>query len=258
MPERDGMPAVQRPPGEVEERRDHDPDRELPHELADEADRAEQRERGRDAAEDDLPERHAAEAEELLGESARAGGDDDQLEHRPAEALDDVERRRQVRAAPSERRAQQHHRRHARVGADQAAEPEQEVADDGGGDDRAERDRQRQREPELVGGEDEERPRDDHEQRDREVRPEEQPVERAEDAQALRNGLDAPGRRVVRCHSAPFAGMTRSRFDGCDLSPQAGHPGRGRIAPARTAMSRGQSPGHGRFGRGAEQPCSWV
>src|SRR6478736_10575238 len=59
MPERDGMPTVQRPPGEVDERRDHDPDRELPDEFADEPDRAEQRERGRDAAEDDLPERHA-------------------------------------------------------------------------------------------------------------------------------------------------------------------------------------------------------
>ena len=69
------------------------------------------------------------------------------------------------------------------------------------------------------------------------------PSSDAEHAQALRDGLDAPGRRVVRCHSAPFAGMTRSRFDGCDLSPQAGHPGRGRIAPVLSAMSQGLSPG---------------
>ena len=47
-----------------------------------------------------------------------------------------------------------------------AAEPEHQVADDRCGDDRRERDRQRQREPELVGGEHEERAGDDHEQRD--------------------------------------------------------------------------------------------
>ena len=81
---------------------------------------------------------------------------------------------RQVRAAAAERRAQEHHGRDARVGADQPAEPEQDVADHRRGDDRAERLGQREREPELVGGQDEERARDDHEQRDREVRPEQE------------------------------------------------------------------------------------
>ena len=50
--------------------------------------------------------------------------------------------------------------------------------------------------PNCVGRQDEERAGDDHEQRDGEVRPEQQPVEHAEHAQALGNGVDAPGRRV--------------------------------------------------------------
>ena len=45
------------------------------------------------------------------------------------------------------------------------------------------------------------------------------------------------------CHCAPFAGMTRIRFDGCDLSPE-GHPGSARLAPARAG-----SADHVRLGR---------
>ena len=55
--------------------------------------------------------------------------------------------------------------------------------------------RQREREPVLVGRQDEEGARDDHEQRHREVRPEQEAVEGAEHPEALGNRLDAPGRR---------------------------------------------------------------
>src|SRR5436309_13235018 len=53
-------------------------------------------------------------------------------------------------------------------------------------------------------------------------------------ANALEVGLDAGATARVRgcdreCawywQTAPFAGMTRIRFDGCDLSPVRGHPG---------------------------------
>ena len=83
---------------------------------------------------------------------------------------------------------------------------------------------QRQREPEVARRQDEERAGDDHEQRDRQVRPEQEPVEDPEDAQALGDGLDAPARCLGVAHAAPFAGMTRIRFDGCDLSPGQGTP----------------------------------
>ena len=117
---------------------------------------------------------------------------------------------RQVGAAPPERRPQQHHRRHARVGADQPAEPEHQVADDRRRDDRRERLGQRQREAALPSRQHEERARDDHEQRDRQVRPEQEAVEDAERPEPLRHRLDPP-----TCGSSnmpPFAGMTRIRF----------------------------------------------
>src|SRR2546421_618667 len=100
------MLAAQRPTAEVEQRDDHEPDREVAHVAADEADRAEEGKQRRDDAEEDLPEVEAADAEDLLRERARSRGDDDQLEDRPAEALQDVQRPRQVRAPIAERRTQ--------------------------------------------------------------------------------------------------------------------------------------------------------
>ena len=61
----------------------------------------------------------------------------------------------------------------------------------------------------------------------------------AEPRERLQVGLDAgAAARVGRGdretprngHSTPFAGMNRIRFDGCDLSPDAGHPGPPRLA----------------------------
>ena len=119
VPEAAEAGAVERPPRQVEERGEHRPDRELAHELAHEVDRPEQRQRERDAAEDERPEPLRAEAEQLVGERGDRGRDDQQLEDRPADALGGVEDGRRPRAALPERRAHQHHRRHARVGADQ-------------------------------------------------------------------------------------------------------------------------------------------
>ena len=57
--------------------------------------------------------------------------------------------------------------------------------------------------------------RDEHEQRHAEVQPEQDRVREPEHPQPLRHGLDSP----TWCfHLTPFAGMTRIRFDGCDLS----------------------------------------
>ena len=56
------------------------------------------------------------------------------------------------------------------------------------------------------------------------------------DRQAPRNG-----------HAAPFAGMTRIRFDGCDLSPGEGHPGRRpSLASADAASPRDEATGYDR------------
>ena len=111
-----------------------------------------------------------------------------------------------------------------RIGADQPAEAEHQVADDGGRDDRRERHRERQREAVLRAREHQERARHDHEQRDRQVRPEQEAVERPEHPEPSGHGLDPPA-AVRRPRSPPFAGMTRIRFDGCDLSRRSRHPG---------------------------------
>ena len=65
------------------------------------------------------------------------------------------------------------------------ADGEHEVADDAADDDRDERVGQRERGDERRSG-------DDDEQRHAEVAPEQARVEPAEDAQARRDGLDAP------------------------------------------------------------------
>ena len=75
-------------------------------------------------AEHELPEPDRLEAEQLVAQQAGRGRDHDQLEDRPAEALEDVQPGRDVRAPPAERRALQHHRRHARVGPDQRRDRE--------------------------------------------------------------------------------------------------------------------------------------
>src|SRR5207248_8732530 len=85
VPEATDVLPMQRPPTEVEQRDDDDPDGELPHVAPDEADRPEERQERRDDAEEDLPEGEPAEAEHLLRERACPSRDDDQLEDRPAE-----------------------------------------------------------------------------------------------------------------------------------------------------------------------------
>ena len=82
--------------------------------------------------------------------------------------------------------------------------------------------RQREPEPVLRGREHEERPGHDHEERDRQVRPEQEAVERPEQPEPPRDRLDSPLWCVL--HTSPFAGMTRIRFDGCDLSRLRGTP----------------------------------
>ena len=56
---------------------------------------------------------------------------------------------------------------------------------------------------------------DEHQQRHAEVEPEQRRVREAQHPQPLRHGRDSP----TWCfHLTPFAGMTRIRFGGCDLS----------------------------------------
>ena len=68
------------------------------------------------------------------------------------------------------------------------------------------------------------RARDEHEQRDAEVAPEESVSSEPEHAQPLRHRLDSPGGRPFHRSRSPFAGMTRIRFCGCDLSRACGTP----------------------------------
>ena len=196
------------PPSSAHQREVGDRERDDPHcDAADhgahDADRPEQAERERRGAEDERPGPSGLEAEQLVGERRRGRRDHEQLEHRPAEALDDVDRRREVRAARAERRPQEHHRRHARLGADPAGDREHQVADHAADEDRDERGRQRERR-------NEDRPGDDDEQRHAEVAPEEPDVERAEHPQALRHRLDAPRGRTARPRPASVAARPRS------------------------------------------------
>jgi len=148
------------------------------------------------------------EADEPLRKRACGEGDDRDLEHRPPKALEHVEAGREVGAALPERCALQHHRGHTCVGADQRGDAEHRVAEQAADHGREQR---------LPKGQAEVGRRHEHEERDAEVRPEQQRVECPEHAQALRHGLDSPRRRCVG-HVTPFAGTSRIRFCGCDLS----------------------------------------
>jgi hypothetical protein len=171
----------------VDHRRDDGPDRELPYEPADEADRAEQRQHRRDAAEEELPEPDRLKAEQLVAQQTGRGGDHDQLEDRPAQALQDVQAGREIRATAAERGSLQHHRRDARVGADQRRDREHAVSDQTA-DERC-RERGAQRQVEV-------RRQDEHQQRDAEVRPQQRSVDQPEHVQALGDRLDSPTGRV--------------------------------------------------------------
>ncbi len=132
--------------------------------LLHEADRPEEREDEREQTEHDRPEPLRAEAEELVGERRRRGGDDEELEDRPPDSLQDVDPGREQRAALTERRAHERHARDARVGADQSGGREHQVPDEAAEQDRDERVRERERRNEHRTG-------DDHEQRGAEVPP---------------------------------------------------------------------------------------
>ena len=121
--------AVEDPPGQVGERRGDGPDRELADVPADEADRPEQRKRHRQRAEEQRPEPGRLEPEQLVAEQARGLRDHDQLEDRPAEALQHVQNGREVRASVAERRALEHHCRHASVCADRPRDRQQQISD---------------------------------------------------------------------------------------------------------------------------------
>ena len=79
--------AVERPPREVEERERDRPDREAADEAPHEADRPEEREDEGDGPEDERPQPLRLEPEELVRERGGGGRDDEELEHRPADAL---------------------------------------------------------------------------------------------------------------------------------------------------------------------------
>src|SRR6266511_1395613 len=208
-PEAAEIRALEDPPGEVDDRGNHCPDRELADKATNEADRPEQGEERGEPAECELPDPDRLETEELVAEEPGRRRDDDQLEDRPAEALKDVENSGDVGAALSEGGALEHHRRHASVRADQRRKREHPVPDHAADERRRKRVLEREVE---IGGEDE------HEQGNAEVRPEQGRVQQPEDAEPFRHRLDPP---TWSSHLPPFAGITRIRFDGCDLSSSA-------------------------------------
>jgi len=130
--------------------------------------------------------------------------DDEHLEDRPAEVLEDVETGWEVRARAAERRAQKHHRRHAGLGADRSREPEQRVAEDPAHEDREQSLWQREPGDEEGAG-------DEDEEAEPEAAPQHPVLEAAERPEPVGNRADAPGRRSL-FHLPPFAGMTRIRF----------------------------------------------
>ena len=210
VPELAHPAGFERPPGQVEQRRDDEVDRELADEPAHDADRAQQRERERDDAEEHRPRRLGRDAEQLVGERRGGRRDDDQLERRPAEALEHVQRGRRVRADAAERCSQQHHPRRTRVGPDQARRP------------RASRSR-----PGCRAGSRAARPA---------ARAPARGTSRSRSRAARRRGCSRAGsgraRRApgggpepvrfpklgMRSAMTPFAGITRIRFCGSDLS----------------------------------------
>ncbi len=185
VPDRAEVGAVERPPGEVEERERNGPDREPTDEPTDEADGPEQSEHESAGAEDESPEPLRAEPEELVRERSRSCRDHEQLEDRPADSLQHVDPRRQERAALAQGRAHERHPGDARVCADHPRDREHRVPDDAADDDRDEGIGKRERRYENRAGHDDQ-------ERDAEVAPEEARLEPAEDAKARRDGIDSP------------------------------------------------------------------
>ena len=146
----------ERPPGEIGDSERHHPDGDAADDRADDSDRAEQPERERCGTEDERPGPTGLDPEELVGERRRRGRDHEQFEHRPAEALHDVDCGREIGATLSERQSQRDHRRDACLGADRAGEREHQVADQAADEDRCERARQRERRHEDRPGDDDE------------------------------------------------------------------------------------------------------
>ena len=181
---------MERPPRQVDERAEDDPEGDALHPNADESDRTEQREDRRRRSGRELPDPERAVHERLGG-----GGDDEHLEDRPAEVLQDVEPGGEVGARAAERGAQQDHRRHSRFGADRRRASEQSVTEDPADEDREQRPRQRE-------GGDEERAGDEDEQAEPEAAPQHPVLETAERAQPFRNRRDAPGWRSFRNRSS--------------------------------------------------------
>jgi hypothetical protein len=173
--------VVERPPGEVRERGEDDPERDALHPLPDEPDGTEEREQGGGRRSRELPD-----PERAVHECLRGRGDDEHLEDRPAEVLEDVEPGGEIRPGAAERRAQQHHGRHSCFRADGRRAPEHGVADDSAHEDREQRMGQRERR-------DEERAGDEHEEAEAEAAPQHPVLEASERPQARRNRRDAPG-----------------------------------------------------------------
>jgi hypothetical protein len=207
VPERGQVGLVDRPPGQVAERGEHEPDGELADVAADEADRPEQRERDRDATEEQRPEPLRPEAEHAVGEGGAGARDDDQLVHGPAQALDDVEGGGEIRAALAEGCAHQDHRGNTSIRADGGGRAQEDAAEDRRDEDCEHRLLQREGGHEQGAG-------DDHQEADREVAPEQHRVAEPEHAQPFRNGLDSPLRRLGAHPTLPSPVRTGSGSTG--------------------------------------------
>jgi hypothetical protein len=147
--------------------------------------RAEEREPQSARPEHDRPEPLCSKAEELVREGRCRGRDDEELEDRPADSLQDVDPGRQQRAALAERRAHERHSRDASVRADHPRDREHRVAEDAAEEDRDARLGERECRHEHGA-------RHDHQERHAEIPPQEPGLEPAEDSEPRRDGVDAP------------------------------------------------------------------
>ena len=155
-------------------RAERDRDEGVAAEQPDEAERPQGEHRGEHARNDDIGPAVSVPGKQLL----RRAGDDDDLEHAPADELDDVERRREVGAVSPEQATQQHHRRRTGLctghGRDADEQRPQQRSDDHGeacADERERREPERHEHAERA---------DRSEQGDAEVRPQAELVPEAE------------------------------------------------------------------------------
>ena len=184
-----------------------DPDREALEPVSDDRQGAPEGETHRDPAPDRHEERRRPGSQKIPRHDGGRLRHHEEFERGPTEELENVQGGRRIGSDPAQDRSEADHRRHARSTA-VMTRPRKEEAPEEGTSERHERGLP---ERETERG-DEERPRGEDEESGAQARPQDEQVERPQDAERRRDGFHAPfGRPPQSDHPSPERGRAITR-----------------------------------------------